>query len=139
MVRAYEIMTSTGKSVLHFHDNPKTVFIRNVFYEFNIMITDRQALYSRIDKRVDRMLENGAIEEVQALLSRFDIKMIDKYPIFNAIGAKEVASYLRGERSHDAMVALIKLNTRHYAKRQVTWFKHQVRESDCLRIRWLEN
>jgi tRNA dimethylallyltransferase len=132
-------MISTGKSILYFRENPKTMFIQDVFYEFNIMVTNRQTLYSRIDERVNWMLKNGAIEEVQALLSRFNDKIINGYPIFNAIGAKEIASYLRGAYSYDIMANLIKLNTRHYAKRQITWFRHQVHESEFLKIKLLES
>jgi tRNA dimethylallyltransferase len=139
MIRAYEIMISTGKSILYFHDGPKTEFIRDVFFDFNIIIPNRQLLYNRINDRVDWMLENGAIEEVRDLLSRINSANIDSYPVFGAIGAREIAAYLGEILPRNEMIDLIKLKTRHYAKRQITWFKHQVHESEFLKIRLLES
>jgi tRNA dimethylallyltransferase len=94
------------------------------------------------------MLKSGAIDEVRSLLSCLgndrgvtltDYNIAKKYPVFNAIGAKEVVMYLSGVCSYDTMVNLIKLNTRHYAKRQMTWFRHQVQESEFLKISLLQH
>lgn len=81
---------------------------------------DRSILYDRIDKRVDIMIENGLIEEVSGLVnSGIDIS----YQCMQGIGYKEVYSYLKNKISLEECINLIKLNTRHYAKRQLTFFK----------------
>ena len=81
---------------------------------------DRGELYDRIDRRVDLLIERGLVEEVQSLtamgLTADDISM-------KGIGYKEIIEYLDGETSLEEAVDKIKKNTRHYAKRQLTWFR----------------
>ena len=81
---------------------------------------DRDVLYQRIEKRVDKMIENGLVEEVKELL---DKGVSIKNQCMQGIGYKEIYSYLAGEISLKNAIALIKLNTKHYAKRQITFFK----------------
>lgn len=83
---------------------------------------DRKELYDIIDKRVDIMFENGLLEEVESLYKKYPNSKILK----RAIGYKEVISYLNNEISLDECKELIKKNTRHYVKRQYTWYKHQM-------------
>jgi tRNA dimethylallyltransferase len=146
MLRAYEVMLTTGKSILHFHETARTKFIQEVFYDFSIMVPNREKLYSRVSDRVDSMMKNGAIDEVQASLSALGIdrsclfqELTAQYPIFRAIGAKEIIEYLNGKCAYDTMVELIKKNTRHYAKRQITWFQNQVRETEKIKIQWIND
>ncbi len=81
---------------------------------------DRKELYTMIERRVERMLEQGLMEEVKTLVG----KMPDRTPL-QAIGYKEIASFLRGEVPIDEAVRLVKRNTRRYAKRQFSWFKKE--------------
>ena len=82
---------------------------------------DRDELYSRINKRVDLMFELGLENEVKDLYEKYG-----KSPrALQAIGYKEIIDYLDGEISHEEMVELIKKNTRNYAKRQLTFIRHQ--------------
>lgn len=81
---------------------------------------ERKELYRLIERRIERMLEAGLIEEVKAFIG----KTPDRTPL-QAIGYKEIASYLRGEIPLDEAVRLVKRNTRRYAKRQFTWFKKE--------------
>ncbi|MBO5927621.1 MAG: tRNA (adenosine(37)-N6)-dimethylallyltransferase MiaA [Clostridia bacterium] len=115
VVRALEIYESgVKKSEL----NDLNVPIRD--YLAYYIDFDRSTLYDRIDKRVDIMIENGLIEEVSGLVnSGIDIS----YQCMQGIGYKEVYSYLKNEISLEECINLIKLNTRHYAKRQLTFFK----------------
>lgn len=92
------------------------------------LTTDRQILYNEINKRVDKMIENGLIDEVKS----FYDKCVKTKPLLNAIGYKEVYSYLDGNISKEEMIEKIKQNSRHYAKRQYTFFNHQ------LKIKWFE-
>ena len=92
------------------------------------LTTDRQILYNKINKRVDKMIENDLIDEVKS----FYDKGVKTKPLLNAIGYKEVYSYLDGNISKEEMIEKIKQNSRHYAKRQYTFFNHQ------LKIKWFE-
>jgi tRNA dimethylallyltransferase len=90
---------------------------------------DRALLYKRIEERIDAMLEAGLIEEVRSLLAagcpRDTVSM-------KGLGYKEIVSFLEGELSLEAAVILLKRNTRHYAKRQLSWFRHMKE------IRWVD-
>lgn len=81
--------------------------------------SDRKNLYDRINKRVDKMLEKGLIDETKNLLAKHG--RINN--LVNTIGYQEILKYIDGEISLDKAISDIKQNTRHYAKRQLTWFK----------------
>lgn len=83
---------------------------------------DRNILYNRINNRVDKMLEDGLLEEVQS----FHKKNIRTKVLLSAIGYKELYNYLDGKCSYEEAVSKIKQNSRHYAKRQYTFFNHQI-------------
>lgn len=82
-------------------------------------VNSREELYERINKRVDKMLERGLIDETKALLKKHG--RIKNF--INTIGYCEILQYLDGELSLDEAVEKIKQNTRRYAKRQLTWFR----------------
>jgi len=98
----------------------------NYNYRFIILEQDRGALYKKIDKRVDEMMENGLVLEVKKLR---EIGVTIDSQCMQAIGYREIWSYLEGEITLNHAVQLIKRNTRNYAKRQITWFNH----NDCER------
>ena len=81
---------------------------------------ERQELYKRIEQRVDQMLKEGLVDEVRRLLAAGYNRNLKP---MRAIGYKEISAYLAGETDLDTAVQLVKRNTRHYAKRQLTWFK----------------
>lgn len=91
-----------------------------------VLNDDRKKLYERIDKRVDMMLQEGLVEEVKRLS---DMGCTKDMVSMQGLGYKEILSYLAGEISLEEAVYLIKRDTRHFAKRQLTWFK---REKDVL-------
>jgi tRNA dimethylallyltransferase len=78
---------------------------------------ERKELYERINKRVDKMMEDGLIKECQTLLDKKDL------PTLDTIGYKEIFDFLQGKIEKDKAIELIKRNSRRYAKRQLTWFK----------------
>lgn len=92
--------------------------------------TEREKLYERINLRVDKMLQKGLVEEVEALKNA---GIDERYTSMQGIGYKEVLLYLNGNLSYDEMAELIKKATRNYAKRQNTWFK---REQNTM---WIDN
>ena len=86
------------------------------------LTTDRETLYKKINERVDKMLELGLINEVKKF---YDLNIRSK-ALLTGIGYKEIYSYLDGKITLDEAIDLIKKNSRHYAKRQYTWFNHQM-------------
>ena len=124
MIRAYEILLETGKSIRYFYSRPKKCFVQNVDFKFHTIPFDRKELYIRIEKRFEKMIQNGAIDEVRDLLKKTKGKT--NFPIFKAIGANEIARYLEGKLTFGDMKNLAILNSRHYAKRHITWIRHQI-------------
>ncbi len=117
VVRALEVCLSMGKPFSSFRSNQ---IVTRPFDILEIALNrDRQELYDRIDARMDKMLENGLIEEVKSLLP------YRQHNALQTVGYKEVFEYLDGSYDYSEMVRLLKRNTRRYAKRQITWFKHQ--------------
>lgn len=123
IVRALEI-SKTGKK-----DNSNFNSKNN---EYNLLYLglnmQRSKLYENINIRVDQMINQGLIKEVSELVEKYS----ENSQAFKAIGYKEVISYFKNDISLEEMVELIKKNSRHYAKRQITWFKRDDR------IIWLD-
>ncbi len=130
LIRAYEVFLETGKSIREFLNLPKLKFIKNVDFKIINLLPDRKELYKNIELRFDKMIQKRAIDEVKNLLDKINIfdrrKIFDQYPIFKVIGAKEITFYLDGHISFSQMRESSLLNSRHYAKRQITWFKNQL-------------
>ncbi len=116
VIRALEIYELSGKRKSEQHDNMVSAFN----YLAVAINFKREELYDRINKRVDSMLENGLVEEVEGLLSR---GIDEKYQCMQAIGYKEVVLGLKNGDLRSTMRDIIKQNTRHYAKRQIVFFK----------------
>lgn len=86
------------------------------------LTTDRETLYNKVDKRVDKMISDGLLKEVEDLYNKYPTSKI----LTRAIGYKEIISYLKKEITYEEAIDLIKKNTRHYCKRQYTWFNNQM-------------
>lgn len=91
-------------------------------YAFFALDMDRDTLYKRINTRIDIMLEEGLVEEVKTF---YDQGLPEDSTSMKAIGYKEFYPYFRGQQSLDSCIDKLKQNTRHYAKRQLTWLRHQ--------------
>lgn len=103
----------------------------NLLYKDAIFIgltTDRENLYNIINKRVDAMINNGLVDEVKNLYNKYPDSLILK----RAIGYKEIINYLNGIYDLDVAISEIKKNSRHYAKRQYTWFNNK------MNIKWFD-
>ena len=125
-VRALEVFRQTG---IPFSKQPQITANSRYQYRVATLTMDRALLYERIQKRVDIMVQQGLVDEVKGLL---DSGVPADCQAMKAIGYKEIVPFLRGEVSWDETEYLLKLNTRHYAKRQLTWMR---REEDVL---WVE-
>ncbi len=115
MIRALEVKLSTGVSIHSFQTQKKKQ------RDFNIvkigLELPREALYDRINKRVDDMMKAGLLDEALSLISGKDLNALQ------TVGYRELFDHLEGKISLERAVELIKQNSRHYAKRQLTWFK----------------
>ena len=116
LIRALEIYELSGKRKSEQNDG----FLPRFDYTAVAIDYPRDELYDRINKRVDNMFDDGLINEVKGLLSR---GIDENYQCMQAIGYKEVVSGLKNGDLQSTMSDIIKLNTRHYAKRQLTFFK----------------
>ena len=123
VVRALEVYRLTGVA---FSRQPQLQTDSRFSYRVATLTMDRALLYSRIEQRVDVMLAQGLMNEVQSLLKA---GVPANCQAMKAIGYKEIIPYLEGNVSLDETISLLKLNTRHYAKRQLTWMR---REDDVL-------
>ena len=98
------------------------LYFKDENVKFLFLNPNRDELYANINARVDQMMNNGLVNEVKELLNKYELSLTAKA----AIGYKEVIDYLYGKFSLEECIELIKKRTRNYAKRQVTFFKHQL-------------
>lgn len=124
IIRALEILKSGNKKGDNFREENKDYNL--IYIGLNM---DRSKLYEKINQRAVKMIDLGLVDEVKNLL---DEGLDKNSQSLKAIGYKEVISYLDGEIDFDEMVDLIKKNSRHYAKRQLTWFRRDKR------IKWFD-
>ena len=121
VVRALEYHHFTGRKFSEYNEEQRQ---REAEYDFCYFVLndERFHLYERINKRVDIMMENGLLEEVKALKEK---GYADDLVSMQGVGYKEIIGYLNGTISLEESVELIKKNTRHFAKRQLTWFRKE--------------
>lgn len=114
-MRALIFKRSTGESIIHFRTGTKKQ------RDFRIVKVGlelpREVLYARIDRRVDQMMASGLLDEVKGLYAYRSLKNLQ------TVGYTELFDYIDGQCTLDEAVDKIKQNSRHYAKRQMTWFK----------------
>ena len=118
IMRVLEIYHSTGKTKTEQELESRT---KEIPYDYKVFAInmEREKLYDRINKRVDIMLEKGLVNEVKNLLKKYN----DFPTAMQGLGYKEVKDYLEGNLSYEEMINKIKQESRHYAKRQLTWFR----------------
>lgn len=126
IVRALEIFEATGQSIADFQGQAGPVIIHPETARKVVVLPDRAVLHRRINGRFEKMLEQGAEEEVKALLA---LELSPEMPVMKAIGVSQIAAMLRGEMSRDEVIERGAAATRQYAKRQMTWFRNQMDES----------
>ena len=121
VVRALEFYELSGKRISEHNDEQKA---KGSPYNFAYFVLDdhRNRLYDRIEKRIDEMLEEGLLEEVQGLKERGCTKDMVS---MKGLGYKEILDYLDGNLTLEEAVYILKRDTRHFAKRQLTWFRRE--------------
>ncbi len=117
IIRAIEVYMTTGKTITQYNEESKKTDSPYEVVKIGLTATERQYLYDRINKRVDIMLENGLVEEARKTYNK---KLSSTAAV--AIGHKELIPYLEGQAELSDCVEILKMQTRRYAKRQLTWF-----------------
>ena len=122
IARALEVVKSTGKTLAEWQRAREGGIGDEIELRPLVLLPPRPWLYERCDLRFARMVENGALKEVEALLAR---QLDPNLPVMRAIGVAELGGHLRGEATLEQAIATGQQATRRYAKRQYTWFAHQ--------------
>lgn len=121
VVRALTFFEMTGEKLSE-HNKRERERSSPFDFAYFVLTMDRKKLYERIDKRVDLMFDMGLVDEVKALMAKgYDKSLVS----MQGIGYKEVIDYLNGKTSLEECIDIIKRDTRHFAKRQLTWFKRE--------------
>jgi tRNA dimethylallyltransferase len=123
IARALEVIEATGRSLSDWHREGLPPLLPAGTFRALFLAPDRDELYARIDARFEAMLKSGAMDEVARLAAR---KLDSLLPAMKAHGVPRLIAYLEGKISLDEAAAIARLDTRHYAKRQFTWFRHQL-------------
>lgn len=126
IVRALEVLETTGQSISEFQGKAGLMLVDPARARKFVVLPDRALLHERINRRFAGMFEQGAVEEVEALLA---LGLSPEMPAMKAIGVSQIAAMLKGELSRDEVIELASAATRQYAKRQMTWFRNQMDES----------
>ena len=127
LVRAWEVFEGTGTRLSTFQDAPRDPLVTDPVTKLAVL-PNREALYKACDARAAQMMSSGAIEEVKGLMER---KLDPALPVMKALGVPEIISLLRGEQDQSEAAELLQRNTRRFAKRQMTWLRHQMTDWPC--------
>ncbi|MEY3834953.1 MAG: hypothetical protein RI989_381 [Bacteroidota bacterium] len=117
VIRALEVIQITGKTFSELRTHSSEAIDADIFHFF--LTGEREWVYDRINARVDAMVEEGLFQEVESLIPQRNLQAL------NTVGYKEVFSFFDGVISKEEAIAEIKKNTRHYAKRQMTWYRNK--------------
>jgi tRNA dimethylallyltransferase len=125
IARALEVVEATGRSMTDWHREGLPPILPRSEFVALFLAPEREQLYARIDGRFDAMLRAGALDEVAALAAR---NLDPLLPAMKAHGVPGLIRHLKGEIALDEAAEIGRADTRHYAKRQFTWFRHQLPE-----------
>ncbi|WP_457154869.1 tRNA (adenosine(37)-N6)-dimethylallyltransferase MiaA [Mesorhizobium sp. P5_C1] len=123
IVRALEVLDASGRSIREWQAERGRPLIDRQSARFLVIEPDRAALVDRIEKRFDQMLDKGALDEVKRLSA---LGLDPELPAMKAIGVRELQAAMAGEIGFPEAIERAKIATRQYAKRQTTWFRHQL-------------
>jgi tRNA dimethylallyltransferase len=130
IARALEVVEATGRSLSDWHRDGLPPLLPPGSFTAVFLCPERDELYARIDARFDAMLQAGALDEVAALASR---KLDSLLPAMKAHGVPALIRHIDGELTLEAAAVIGRADTRHYAKRQFTWFRHQLPEFEWVK------
>lgn len=139
LIRAYEVLEGTGKSLAEWQAAPRQAPPSDWRFTVLIVRPPRPELHMRCDTRFDWMIKNGALEEIRMIGREIEENRLDHdAPITNALGFHPLYACLRGKKSREDAIFESKAQTRQYVKRQDTWFRNQIKPADSItEIRFL--
>ncbi len=130
LIRAWEVIEATGKSLSEWHNTPPIEPPSDWSFDITLVMPEREVLYKRCNERFLWMIDNGVMEEIAEFNKKIASGEVnDTCLLANALGYKPLSAYQRGEMSKEDAIGKSQTDTRHYAKRQVTWFRHQVKKN----------
>ena len=135
IMRALEVVIHSGKSILEFQQMAKKKPLPEVDFQVVMLLPARDFLYQMCNSRLASMFDHGAIEEIEAILQS-DIKF--GISAGKALAVPQIISYLQGDISKAEALEIASAKTRQYAKRQTTWFKHQISDKKVLEFSSLD-
>lgn len=124
LTRAFAVARATGRSLSDWQAGTSPL-LRPGTYDRLVLEPERETLYAQCDARVLTMMQDGAVEEVRALIAR---DLDPALPAMKAVGVREIAAWLAGKATRAEAVDTLQQATRNYAKRQLTWFRNQCRD-----------
>jgi tRNA dimethylallyltransferase len=136
LIRAAEVLRATGHGLAHWHGAAMLPPPNGMAFLKFCYMPPRDILYDRCNRRFELMIEQGAIDEVKFLLEQ---NLPPESPVMKAVGVRELASYLAGTLSLAEAQALAQRETRRYAKRQLTWFRHQMTDRETIDTQYSES
>jgi tRNA dimethylallyltransferase len=131
LCRAMDVIDFTGISILQWHKKPNKKFFDKELFEIHFLDKPREEIYNKINKRFEKFVEIGALDEAKKAneifrSSGFSKEKIEALPAYKAHGLRELISYLNGEITLEEAINKGQQVTRNYAKRQITWWKGQI-------------
>ena len=126
LIRAREVFDYTKQSIIEWQAKPNIPILPEAIFDIEIISLPRDILYARCEKRIQVMLDQGVMDEVMKLYADLETLKTPTAPVTKALGYHEFSNYGLGNMSLDDAIEKTALLTRHYAKRQVTWFKNQM-------------
>jgi tRNA dimethylallyltransferase len=126
IVRALEVAEASGGSILDFQQQSGAAVVDQDRVRKIVVLPERHVLHGRINRRFEKMLDMGAVDEVQALLA---LGLSPDLPVMKAIGVPQISGMLAGRLTRQDAIERASAATRQYAKRQMTWFRNQMDES----------
>ncbi len=131
LVRAWEVLEATGKSLAEWQKLERLAPPENWDFKIEVIIPERPAQHQRCNDRFLWMLDNGALDEVEEFSKRIERGEVrENVPLVKALGYRQMLAYIKDEMSKDNAIEQAQAKTRQYAKQQVTWFRNQINKVD---------
>ena len=124
LMRALEVFKTTGKTLEWWYEQPKTPVLKNVEFKTIVLLPQRDKVYTQCNYRFEQMMQSGALRQVVELLQK-NPKM--NGGVFQALGVSDLIAFIQGTQTLESAMKHAQQLTRNYAKRQMTWFRHQIK------------
>jgi tRNA dimethylallyltransferase len=136
LMRAHEVFHATGKPLAYWHQCSVPAPLQDTDTAIIAFVPDRQTLYDSLDQRFHIMLTQGGFEEAENL---FALDLPETLPAMKAVGVKQLLDFQRGRITYDIAITNAKRDTRRYAKRQLTWLRHQLNANFVVEAQYSES